>query len=697
MQYLLMILVFFPMVAACISWIIGKRSKEGRNLFCIVVGFAELILALVCVLGNVNTCEIPGICGFGLHFELDGFRRLYALVIAFMWAMTLLFSKGYFSHYHNRNRYYFFNLFTLGATMGVFLSGDLITTFVFFEVMSFTSYVWVIHEETHEAIRAANTYLAVAVIGGLVALMGIFILDHEFGDLSISYIRKASQDIEKTASFYVAGGCILFGFGAKAGMFPLHIWLPKAHPVAPAPASALLSGILTKSGIFGVLVLSFDLFWADVPWAITIAILGGCTMFLGAILALLSINLKRTLACSSMSQIGFILVGIAMAGLLGEEGTTAARGVVLYMMNHSLYKLLLFMAAGAVYMNLHQLDLNDIRGFGRNKPLLHLCFLVGGLGLAGIPGTSGYVAKTLIHEGILEAAEYRESMSLTLKTLEVFFLVSGGMTLTYMSKIYWAVCWQKNPERQQAFDAMTNWVPESGRIALILPMSVLVIFGLAPYHTLDTIATVATDFMHYGAPEHAVHYFAWANLKGACITVGVAAVLIMTLVRAALYSKGRWINRLPEWLDLETAVYRPLLLKILPGVFGWAMSIFGENKILTPLWKGTQNVSSFVLETAGAIPDLTVWASAKTLFRPIRHLDRGTEEDSATYKIGSLVDALQTQFTGSKPSHRWANLLVRTRRTLENTTHLVTGNLSFAMLMMAAGLVFAFVYLLFFR
>src|SRR5699024_5013413 len=146
---------------------------------------------------------------------------------------------------------------------------------------------------------------------------------------------------EKRTALYAAGGLALAGFGAKAGMFPLHIWLPKAHPVAPAPASALLSGILTKSGVFGILLLSRYLFWAELSWSQVVLALGVVTMVLGAVLALFSIDLKRTLACSSMSQIGFILVGVAMQGFLGHENALAAWGTVLHMLNHSLIKLVL--------------------------------------------------------------------------------------------------------------------------------------------------------------------------------------------------------------------------------------------------------------------------------------------------------------------------------------------------------------------
>ena len=174
---------------------------------------------------------------------------------------------------------------------------------------------------------------------------------------------------------------MLFGFGAKAGAFPLHIWLPKAHPVAPAPASALLSGILTKTGIFGILILSCHLFIYDRTWGILIFTIGVLTMFGGALLAVFSVDLKRTLACSSMSQIGFIMVGIGILALLSDKNLLsgilsdtvshmedplevlhAVYGTFLHMVNHSLIKLVLFMAAGVIFMNTHALDLNEIRG-----------------------------------------------------------------------------------------------------------------------------------------------------------------------------------------------------------------------------------------------------------------------------------------------------------------------------------------------
>ena len=239
---------------------------------------------------------------------------IYCYIALFMWSVSLLFSKEYFAHYSHKVRYYGFMLLTMFATLGVFLAKDLFTMFIFFEVMSLSSYVWVVQEETEEALKVGVTYLTIAVIGGMVMLMGLFLLNHTLGTLEIAELYQSVQSVwkEKSGQIYTAGFLMLFGFGAKAGMFPLHFWLPKAHPVAPAPASALLSGILTKCGILGILVLTAQIFVHDLTWGSVILTLGVFGMVVGAVLAVFSVNLKRTLACSSVSQIGFILVGVGM-------------------------------------------------------------------------------------------------------------------------------------------------------------------------------------------------------------------------------------------------------------------------------------------------------------------------------------------------------------------------------------------------
>lgn len=590
--------IFLPMLAALLSYGIGRKNKNMRNIFADIIAGITLILCGILAAqtlagsagGSQPVIEIPYVCGMGLHFTLDGFRALYGTIAAFMWFMTTLFSKEYFGHYRNRNRYYLFLLLTLGATEGVFFSADFFTTFVFFEIMSFTSYVWVVHDEKPESLRAGATYLAVAVMGGLVMLMGIFLLFDMTGTLNFAELSGCYDNYVLTTSsrlaerkIWAAGLCLLFGFGAKAGAFPLHIWLPKAHPVAPAPASALLSGILTKAGMYGILILTAYIFFQNAAWGGMILILGIFTMVIGALLALFSVDLKRTLACSSVSQIGFILVGVGMAGLLGKENAIALRGSLLHMVNHSLIKLVLFMAAGVVFMNVHKLDLNEVRGFGRKKPLLNVIFLIGALGIGGIPLFNGYVSKTLLHESIVEyvflinagviPAFFSTSF---MNAVEWIFLLSGGLTIAYMTKLYVCLFVEKNADAtvQKKYDALQGkYMNRASAFALTVSVALLPFMGFLPDIVMDGIADMGQSFLRAEVMEK-VSYFSFSNLKGALISLIFGTLIYCLIVRFLLMKQESgdgekyYINRMPVWLDLENLIYRPVLLKILPFAFG---------------------------------------------------------------------------------------------------------------------------------
>ena len=682
----LWIFVFFPMVLAFGCYVLPKYRERIAIAACL----AELAFALWIVFSPDRTSDLPLVGNLAL--TVDGFRRVYIVVICLMWAQTMMLSPEYFRHHHNLGRYYFFNLLTLGATLGVFLAADLYTAFVFFEIMSFTSFTWVIQEETPGAIRAAQTYLAVAVIGGLVALMGLFLLQHQLGTTEIDRLYALSQTCPNRGTLYAAGGCILFGFGAKAGMFPLHIWLPKAHPVAPAPASALLSGVLTKSGIWGILAISANIFRNDPAWGTLILTLGTITMVLGAVLALFSIDLKRTLACSSMSQIGFILVGIGMMGLLGEENVLASRGALLHMVNHSLFKLVLFECAGVVYLNLHRLNLNEIRGFGRKKPLLNLAFLLGAAGIGGIPLLNGYVSKTLLHEAIVEgAAEY----GFALTGVEWLFLISGGMTLAYMTKLYVCIFLEKNPSRQEEFDGMKGYMSPMSTLAVTLPALLLPLLGLTANWSMNAIADIGTDFFHCGALHHAVHYLSPENLKGAVISIVIGMGLYFLFIRKFLMKDGKYVDRWPEKLDLENLLYRPLLLKWLPGVFGKISALFGENKLTAPLAKITLRISGILGRVFCDLPDALVLLLAKTVYHPTPESSDDKVYASMAYRLGKDIDILAIhQGKEQEGGRHYAHLVYRSLETIRKTTARITGNLSFALLMLCAAICVVFIYMI---
>ena len=586
---MLVLMVFLPIAVALVCYPICGRSEKAWFTPALAASAAVLLMGLWLLIEPSLADEVESFCGLGIHFKAGGLRTVMAILAAFMWVMTALASPEYFDGARANGRYFLFYLWTLGALEGVFLAADLMTLFIFFEMMSFTSYVWVVQNETPEAIRASETYLFIAVIGGLTMLMGLFLLANAVGELSFENILARAPELS-TRLRYTVGVCALVGFGAKAGMFPLHIWLPKAHPVAPAPASALLSGILTKSGVFGVIGISCWLFDGVPGWGKLLLIPAVITMLLGAVLAVFSVDLKRTLACSSMSQIGFILTGVSMCVLLGEHGSIAASGAVLHILNHSLIKLTLFVAAGVVYFNVHSLDLNDVRGFGRDKPLLKLAFLSGACSIAGIPGFGGYISKTLLHEGIVEYCELLSEQGLSAapyRVVEWVFLLSGGLTLAYMTRLFYILFVAEKPEHQH--QKQGKYMTPATASVLVIGGVLMPLLGLTAHLTMDKIAAYALPFFRRAPMAHAVAYFSFGNLKGALIsiTIGVLVFLFVGMKWLTGKEDGHEVYRnvWPRGLDLEDAVYRPALrvLSYVGAMAARAVESLGALLVLGPV------------------------------------------------------------------------------------------------------------------
>ncbi len=550
-QILMIGCVLLPIVAAPIAYFLRRFKDVVSDYFVSAVCLITLIFTVIITCAQPDSVSVGKIFLLGLSFRSGGIQSVFGTLCAGMFFLSSLTNHAYFRKEPRTERYRAFLLLTLGAILGVFFAGDLMTLYIFFETMSLASWVWVAHNETASAQKAADTYLGMAMIGGLVMLYGLFLLHHRFGTLDLSQLQVLTA--ENPSGLLLPGFCLLIGFGVKAGMFPFHVWLPKAYPAAPAPSSALLSSILSKSGVYGILLIIVCLLWKNIDFMFVLLILGTITMVLGALLALFSVDLKRTLACSSLSQIGFILVGAAVLAI-GEESSLGAAGLMTHAINHSLTKLILFVAAGVLYKQTHTLDLNKLKGAGRNSLSLKICFLIGGLSLAGVPGFGGYISKTLLHESIVHQIHLQPgTLGSVLSGVETLFLISGGLTAAYMTKLFVKIFVQKP-------DAGTHPVKaDKGSLTAIVPAAAaLVIMGLLPGLTYEKI----TAFTAASLRSEAVHvsYFIWENLKGALISLTIGALVYLLFVRGLLtnrktgaYTKENGV------LDLEDDVYRPFV------------------------------------------------------------------------------------------------------------------------------------------
>jgi len=721
MNWILPAMVFLPFAAAIPSYALGRKKSGGSLLLLSASSIAVFALALALFLtaGDSSRFSIPGIVGLGISFNGDGFRSLYALVAAFMWLMTSLFSRQYFQHGHALGRYSLFSLMTLGATLGVFLSDDLLTAFLFFEILSFTSYIWVIHEENPLAMRAGQTYLAIAILGGMSMLMGLMMLHVRAGSLRFEDLAEAASSLG-SENLLLPGLLILAGFGAKAGMFPLHVWLPKAHPVAPAPASALLSGILTKVGIYGILVISTRLFFGDELWGKLLLALGLVNMVLGALLALFSTDLKRTLACSSMSQIGFILFGVGAQALLGEHNALAAQGTVLHMLNHSLIKLVLFMAAGVVYLNTHSLNLNDIRGYGRKKPGLMLIFLAGAASISALPFFSGYASKTLLHEALVEYIVHLQELghsAVLYQAAEWLFIITGGLTFCYMIKLFVAIFVEKHPTRQDEYDRMGRSMSPLSAAALGISALVLFALGLYPEGWMTSLANRSLPFLHAHEPAHEVVFLTWVNLSGGLKSLLLGALLYPLVARKLLMAKDEaghlhYVNRWPSWLDLEDKVYRPLVkglvyagtllctpldllmdrlvFPLITRIGGALSAVLGAVENIFPILNG---VLTFLTRLLDSLVDGISLLLMRTVLR--QKPERAAMVplgNRFTYTLGRAADGLTglaRKAFGMQPRepHHFVRLYAAVWGTAQDTLRRILRTLSFGLILFALGLV----------
>ena len=497
-----------------------------------------------------------------LSFSLTEFQLFLAAITVLFWLIATLACWPQLCRTPRRAVFVVFYVGTFLAVLGVFLAADFLTAFLFFELMSMLSWVLVLHTQTSRAMAAADTYLAVAIIGGMATLLGILLLYHEIGTLRFDAVAPAVAALEAPGRAYAAGALIFVGFGAKAGLFPMHIWLPTTYPAAPAPATTVFSSVISKCGVFGVALVTTRIFAGVQAWGLLLLALSCISMVLGALLALLSTDLNRTFACSSLSQVGFICVGISMLGLLGPaQNALAAQGTVLHLLNHATIKGLLFPCAAVVFYGAGSYEYDKIRGYGRGKPLLAVMMGLPMFSLAGIPGLSGYVSKTLLHESMVEYLHAVEGSALAgwISAAEWAFLIAGGLTLAYMLKTFVCLFVQK-PVGAFSEEKMpvATWAP------LTLGALAVLVLGLTPGLTMAPLSAWAMDLLSTAHAHLDVAWFGWVNLKGACISIAVGLAVYGLVVLPLLARGGRYRNIWPAGLSLEACFYRPLICKILP-------------------------------------------------------------------------------------------------------------------------------------
>ncbi|TCN77000.1 proton-conducting transporter membrane subunit [Shewanella fodinae] len=534
-------LVLVPYIGGFILYGVGYFSARWRDALALVIAGVTLVMA----------ATVSG---------LDGISYLFGLVFALIALVVVIYSRAYIKHDPHANRYYFFLFLMTGSLLGVASAADFGNFYLFWELMTWTSYFLVIHEQTPAALKAGKKYFLMCASGAYIMHFGILVLHAQLGSFEMSVIAASIQQLSPAIAWTVLISFII-GLGVKTGLVPMHSWLPDAHPVAPSSISAPMSSILTKAGVYGLAKVMFVIFGAGSLANMTsavggysasfiVSLLGVITLLYGEIKALNETNLKRMLAYSTLAQVGEI------AAVLGVGTYLATMGSMMHVMNHAIFKSLLFLAAGAIIYRGKSKTLSDLKGIGRKMPVTFTCFAIGLLSIMGLPPFSGFFSKFMMVYAVVQAGQL---------PLAIAILLGSVIGAVYYVRILRVVFFERytGPEIAEA--------PTPMLLALVLLAGLVVLGGVFPQLSLHLAQPVAELFASRGGitpiaiPQIVMEWSPASLLAGIGAVLvyfigkansrraGITAVMVMALALAAvLFDAGRY-NLLSFWFALLIA------------------------------------------------------------------------------------------------------------------------------------------------
>lgn len=402
----LLLFVFVPLVTAALLPVFERAWKGLVDFLAIAVAIALFSLTLsrigpLQIYGSL-TVNLSELLEFAQTFYLDWLSLVLLLVINGIGLMALIFSIDYMKHYGAKGRYYALFLLMMAGMNGVVLAHDLFGLYLFMEVAACSSYALVAYGLGRDELEASFKYLLLAAAASALILLGIALVYVRTGNLDMKLVSNAINISTYQGDKAVIFIALLFltGFGLKAALVPFHAWLPDAHPSAPAPVSAMLSGVLIKaSGIYALMRIMYNVIGIQaIPrLGYTLMGLGMLSLVVAALLALVQTDYKRLLAYSSISQIGYITFA------LGIGTPLAFVGALYHLLNHATFKSLLFLTSGATQQATGTRDLNQMGGLTKRLPLTGTTSLIGSLAISGVPPFNGFVSKAVIVIAALNA------------------------------------------------------------------------------------------------------------------------------------------------------------------------------------------------------------------------------------------------------------------------------------------------------
>jgi formate hydrogenlyase subunit 3/multisubunit Na+/H+ antiporter MnhD subunit len=493
---------------AALAVLIG-RTASGRV---IVYGGSLVATAIAAVVGGADllggaetaTVTLPlGLPWLGAHFRIDALTAFFLVVVEFGGTAASLYALGYGRHEEAPERVLpFYPAFLAGMTL-VLLADDAFTFLFSWEFMSLSSWALVMaHYRSRDNLHAGYVYLVMASLGTLALLLAFGLLAGPDGGYAFAAMRASHPSPAITA---LALGVALVGTGSKAGLVPLHAWLPLAHPAAPSHVSALMSGVMTKVAVYGFVRIVFDLLGPpDWWWGLVVLPIAGVTCVMGVLCALMQHDLKRLLAYHTVENIGIIFIGLGLALAFEAYGMAWAAALaftaaLLHVFNHSLFKSLLFLGAGAVLTSTGERDMEHLGGLIHPMPLTAFAFLVGCVAISALPPLNGFVSEWLTFQAIL--------LSPQLPSWALKFLVPAVGALLALSAALAAACFVKafgvtflgRPRTRAAERAQET--DRFSLAAMFLLAGLCLVAGILPGYFIDALAPVSQGLIGASMPS----------------------------------------------------------------------------------------------------------------------------------------------------------------------------------------------------
>ena len=470
-------LIVFTVTTPFVGWIERKLHQKIISGIYAAVGFAlsGFMLYQLSSQALSSPMVVPIHAGvFEACLRVDALSVFAAAIFLAMGFLVTVYSLKYMERDTGLSLYYTLLLAMITGMLGVVAAGDFFTLFVFWEFMCIPSYVLVaFRKQQWEPVEAGFKYLVMSSAGSATILYGMSILYGLTGTLNFAQLSVVMTSAAANVWGYVSLAFILIGFGVKASMFPLHTWLPDAHPAAPSSISALLSGIVIKAGVYGIIRTLFMIFIpSQFSWQVTLAVFAALTMTYGNITALLQKDIKRLLAYSSIAQMGYILFAISTAT---SYGLTAG---LMHTLNHALMKGLLFLCAGAFIYRAGTRNLDELKGIGHKMPLTATIFTIAALSISGIPPLNGFVSEFMIVYAGVNAG---------MLIFTVIMLINILLGFAYYLRLIKIIIWSTPSENLNKI--------KRAPILMLIPMTLIalscIIIGLYPAPFIEMASKAA--------------------------------------------------------------------------------------------------------------------------------------------------------------------------------------------------------------